>query len=431
MSSGAGHMIRYAIYTRQSVDKAEDFSSCEVQFMTCQEFARAMGEPGLHWTGQRFDDEGCSGATLDRPAMRRLRKVIDLGGIDRLYAVALDRLTRNMRDAVILFDELDKAGVELRLVHQPELSSGPETRFLRHILAAFAEFERDMIAARIAESRAYLKGHGRRLAGKVPYGYDADPVTRQLVPNAVEARRVRAIFARAARGQRPSRIAEEINALGWTTKAYTSRRSGQTSRGGPWTARQVLKTLRNPVYIGRFADGDTTRPGCHEGIVNPETFDAVQQMLDARRTTDRRQRTRRSALFRRKVVCPRCGRFLSTYQVNLTLGKGYGQVYNYYRCRSTAGGRPPCKGVQFGAYEVYAIVRDIMGDPDTWRTLLGTDATDAQVRAALKAWRVVPPALQYDFLRKCIARIELVETDGTASITFTPDAARPFLAGEA
>jgi len=199
MSSGAGHMIRYAIYTRQSVDKAEDFSSCDVQFMTCQEFARAMGEPGLHWTGQRFDDEGCSGATLDRPAMRRLRKVIDLGGIDRLYAVALDRLTRNMRDAVILFDELDKAGVELRLVHQPELSSGPETRFLRHILAAFAEFERDMIAARIAESRAYLKGHGRRLAGKVPYGYDADPVTRQLVPNAVEARRVRAIFARAAR----------------------------------------------------------------------------------------------------------------------------------------------------------------------------------------------------------------------------------------
>jgi len=98
MSSGAGHMICYAIYTRQSVGKAEDFSSCDVQFMTCQEFARAMGEPGLHWTGQRFDDEGYSGATLDRPAMRRLRKVIDLGGIDRLYAVALDRLTQNIRD---------------------------------------------------------------------------------------------------------------------------------------------------------------------------------------------------------------------------------------------------------------------------------------------------------------------------------------------
>ena len=179
MAPGTGHMIRDAIYTRQSVSRDDDPGSCDVQFMTCREFARAEGEPGLHWTGQRFDDEGCSGATLDRPAMRRLRKVIDLGGIDRLYAVALDRLTRNMRDAVVLLDEFERAGVELRLVHQPELTSGPETRFIRHVLAAFAEFERDMIAARIADSRAYLKGHGRRLAGKVPYGYDADPVTRQ------------------------------------------------------------------------------------------------------------------------------------------------------------------------------------------------------------------------------------------------------------
>jgi len=196
MPGRANNGIRYAIYTRQSVEKADDLGSCDVQFMTCRDFARATGEPGLHWTDQRFDDDGYSGATLDRPAMRKLRKVIDLGGIDRLYAVALDRLTRSMRDAIVLLDELDKAGVALRLVHQAELTSGPENRFLRHVLAAFAEFERDMIATRIAESRAYLKKHGRRLAGPVPYGYDAHPGTKQLVPNSKGARRARP-FARA------------------------------------------------------------------------------------------------------------------------------------------------------------------------------------------------------------------------------------------
>ena len=257
MAPGTGHMIRDAIYTRQSVSRDDDPGSCDVQFMTCREFARAEGEPGLHWTGQRFDDEGCSGATLDRPAMRRLRKVIDLGGIDRLYAVALDRLTRNMRDAGVLLDEFERAGVELRLVHQPELTSGPETRFIRHVLAAFAEFERDMIA----DSQAYLKKPGRRLAGKVPYGYDADPVTRQLVPNRADARRVRAIFRRAARGELPSRIAEDINRLGWPTKVYRSKRSGKYSGGGKWTARQVLAPLRNPVPVGRSAHGPRARPG--------------------------------------------------------------------------------------------------------------------------------------------------------------------------
>jgi len=328
--------------------------------------------------------------------------------------------------ALVLLDEMERAGVELRLVHQPELTSGPETRLIRHMLAAFAEFERELIAARIADARAYLKTHGRRLAGKVPFGYDADPATRQLVPNATEARQVRAIFARAARGEWPSRIAAAINGLGWRTKVYHARRTGQATGGGPWTARQVLATLRNPVHIGRFADGGKTRPGCHEGIVNPETFDAVQQRLDARRTTERRGSPPRADPFRHKITCPRCGRFLSTYQVDVKGPKGHGVIYRYYRCRSTAGGRPPCKGVQFGVWEIETFVQDVMSDPHTWRRLLGRGASDAQVQAAAKAWQVLPFPLKRHFLRQCITRIALSETDGTAAVTFAPDAARLF-----
>jgi len=119
--------FRYAIYTRQSTDTSADFSSCDAQFAVCQDFARETGETNLHWCGQRFDDEGYSGATLDRPAFRRLRKVIDLGGIDRLYVVALDRLSRRLTDTILLLDELERAGVELRLVHQPELGHAPES----------------------------------------------------------------------------------------------------------------------------------------------------------------------------------------------------------------------------------------------------------------------------------------------------------------
>ena len=66
------------------------------------------------------------------------------------------------------------------------------------MLAAFADFEREIIAARIAETRVYLKQHGQRLAGRLPFGYDADPISKQLIRNNVEARRVRAIFRRAA-----------------------------------------------------------------------------------------------------------------------------------------------------------------------------------------------------------------------------------------
>lgn len=357
-------MIRYAIYTRQSVEKLADFSSCQAQFHTCQDFAQATGEPNLHWCGQRFDDEGQSGATLDRSAMRKLRKVVDLGGVNRIYAVALDRITRSMRDAVVLMDEFDNAGVEVRFVHQPELTFGAQGRFLRHVLAAFAEFERDMIATRIAESRAYLKQHGRRLAGNVPFGYDAAPETRQLVPNPEEAPRVAAIFARAAGGELPKQIAKDINELGWPTKVYHAKRSGRTFGGNKWTARQVIDTLRNPVYVGRFADGVDSREGCHEPIVDQETFDAVQQELDSRRTTDCRKRVRYDHLaFRQKIVCPRCGRFLTTYQTTKKTSDRSGVIKFFYACRSSAGGQPRYKGVHYPAWEIERAVRDLLEIP--------------------------------------------------------------------
>ena len=45
MSCSDPSPIRYAIYTRQSVERLEDFSSCQAQFMTCEDFAKATGEP--------------------------------------------------------------------------------------------------------------------------------------------------------------------------------------------------------------------------------------------------------------------------------------------------------------------------------------------------------------------------------------------------
>jgi len=49
----------------------------------------------------------------------------------------------------------------------------------------------------------------------------------------------------------------------------------------------------------------------------------------------------------------------------------------------------------------------------------------ARPRAAVQAWQVLPYRLKRDFLRQGIARIELDETDGTAAVTFAPEARPP------
>ena len=62
------------------------------------------------------------------------------------------------------------------------------------------------------------------------------------------------MFEQAAAGQTPAEIADGANANGWRTKKTTARRTGRTRGGNLWTARQVITTLRNPVYLGLFRE---------------------------------------------------------------------------------------------------------------------------------------------------------------------------------
>ena len=221
-----------------------------------------------------------------------LRRVIALDDLSDVGDRLLDRLARRAYDLIALLEEFEKAGVSVHLAQQINPPNGAQARFVRHLLGVFAEFEREMIATRIAETRAYLKHHGRRIAGPAPYGYAPDPVTKQLVVIPKEARRVRLIFQRAAAGQTPSEIASRINHFKWRTKTWVSRRSNRQRGGGKWTARQVIDLLRNPVYIGRHRDPTGSRPGSHDSIVNEALFTKVQDLLTERRTVSNPKRQR-------------------------------------------------------------------------------------------------------------------------------------------
>ena len=227
-----------AIYTRQSIDTRSDFTSCQTQFEVCRNYLKSQQWLGWRWIEERFDDEGYSGATLDRPALQRLLEKVRRGEIDRVLVYSLDRLSRNVIDGLQLLQEFRQRGVALVVATYPELGSAAQDNLIINILSVFAEFERELIRNRIAKVRAALKRQGKRVGGAVPFGYDADPVTKQLVVNPEEGRRVRAMFEMAAEGLLPSGIAEAANQKGWRTKTREAKRTGKMSGGNPWTARQ-------------------------------------------------------------------------------------------------------------------------------------------------------------------------------------------------
>jgi DNA invertase Pin-like site-specific DNA recombinase len=84
-----------AIYTRQSRSTPGDFSSCEARLSVCLKFVMARLGDGWVWSWcKRYDDEGQSGETLDRPGLQRLLADVCAGSIDRVVAHRLDRLSK-------------------------------------------------------------------------------------------------------------------------------------------------------------------------------------------------------------------------------------------------------------------------------------------------------------------------------------------------
>ncbi|MEA3364270.1 MAG: recombinase family protein, partial [Candidatus Hydrogenedentes bacterium] len=205
---------RCAIYTRQSSVPSHRETSCNAQFDKCLKFIASMKPIGWEWIGTRYDDAGYGGATLDRPALQELIQLVAVGGVDIVVVEYLDRLSRSVVDVLTLMESFRDHGVDLRIVTCPDLTISPSDNFMINLLASFAEFERALIGERIREARAILKSHGKRVGGAVPFGYDADPLSKQRVVNAEESARVRAFFEMAAEGMTPSQIADVANERG-------------------------------------------------------------------------------------------------------------------------------------------------------------------------------------------------------------------------
>lgn len=81
-------------------------------------------------------------------------------------------------------------------------------------------------------------------------------------------------------------------------------------------------------------------------------------------------------------------------------------------CRSTAGGRPRCKGVRYRAWDIEQGVREMLDAPETWGELLGTDAAEETVGRVMATWRIILWTWQNDWLKAAVHRIKIDEGEG-------------------
>lgn len=381
----------------------ESFRPCETQRGICASFAV---EQSWRLASETFDDAGSSSESLDRPAMQRLLKEIERGEVNRIVVYSVDRLTRKLGDLHKLLDLFERHDVELAVVTDPSFGTSAADRLTSNIVAAASEFQLEMTRERMADMRGALKRQGRRVAGRVPFGYRAPLPTKQLVVEPDEAAVVRHMFELAAAGTRPQEIADRFN---------QEKLTGVAGRVGNWTARQVLKVLGNPTYRGDIHDGANTRPGRHEAVVTPAVFDQVRGLIEARRSRPPgRDKLKLSWPLRGLLVCGDCGRIMSP------VVSGYRNfLYRYYRCRSRALGRPPCKGVGVFAFEIEGFVRTTLSDD---RSESIDSETAAQLQEFSTAWRHLDERQQMAALADVLKEVRFDPRGGSITLSLQADA---------
>lgn len=133
------------------------------------------------WTDvQEFIDLGHSGAKSSRPALDQLKAAAKRGEVRTVMVFGLDRLGRSLRDLLLLLDDLQAAGCAVISLRESIDLTTPTGRLLVHMVAALAEFERELIRERVRSGIARVKATGRTRTGN-PVGrpkrtVDADAI---------------------------------------------------------------------------------------------------------------------------------------------------------------------------------------------------------------------------------------------------------------
>jgi DNA invertase Pin-like site-specific DNA recombinase len=113
----------------------------------------------------RIYREKISGARADRPQLAKLMASIKAG--DVVTVTKLDRLGRSTRELLDLIERISKARAAFRSLGDPLWdTSSSQGRLLSTLLAAIAEFERDLIRERTGDGRKRAMAKGVKFGRK-------------------------------------------------------------------------------------------------------------------------------------------------------------------------------------------------------------------------------------------------------------------------
>lgn len=285
-----------------------------------------------------YIDGGWSGSNLNRPEMQKLIADIKDGKVDTVVVYKLDRLSRSQKDTIYLLEDVfDKYDVSFVSINESFDTTTPYGKAMVGILSVFAQLERENIRDRTRMGMLErLKSGLWRGGGSPPFGYDYNRESGVLIPNK-HADDVKTIFDLYLQGYSTTKLANMFPVC---------------------SDRQITEILRRITYLGKIKNNGEIFDGCHEPIIDEETWNRVQSELEKRST---KSVTNSEHLLTGLLYCGNCGAKMR-YQKWGTDGNGNPKykIYCYSQQKSKPNlvHDPNCSNLKIPANELEKTVLD-------------------------------------------------------------------------
>lgn len=292
------------------------------------------------------EDSDVSGAVnpFDRAGLGPYLREPLLSTWQVLVVFRLDRLTRSIADFEAIWRFLEANGKTLVGVAEQIDFGTTAGRLMARQLVVFAEYEREMIRARIKNAYDAARANGKYPGLQFPFGYMPVKLPGKgwgLKPHPIYGPIVEQAADRLIAGESLSSICRWLDTEGIATprnavREYKGRKAVQEN--ARWNQTSLASMLRSPAVIGEATvnDGKVHRSKTlrddsgmtikrAESLISREKWDQVEEIL-TQNAARQGPMVYRAALLR-VAYCAKCNAALNT-----TTATWNGKQYRYYRC---------------------------------------------------------------------------------------------------
>ena len=269
--------LRLLAYYRVSDRRGREGPSF-ISVLEQERLTQAAALTGGHEIIETGEDMDRPGKEMSRPTFDRFLEMIRQQQADGLVVARLDRFARSLSGASKAVEEIEKHGGVLISAREQIDTSSPAGKFLRNVLFAAAEWERDRLAESWYAARSSAVRRGIHVAYSVSPGFERGPETddaatdRKLFPHPLYAEPMRDVFRMAAYSS-DSELAAFMNEA-----AIPAWLIQLGERPTYWQPSRIPRLLANRVYLGEASSGGgMVNKKAHEPLVTPDVWLAAQR----------------------------------------------------------------------------------------------------------------------------------------------------------